>query len=119
MKDTTKVVQWNEVIEEASSISGHPKKQIEESADAIVKAVDSLLQSKQPVKRGLAVEVRTPFTNYTSTRYPEMIIDGENGQKYKRPEVCTVKCGVPKWAVIAANVGLVDDVAEKKPAKSA
>ena len=107
-KDQTKTVEFKEVIEEASSASGAPKKQLEESAAAIHNAIQTCLTKHQPKRDGDSVEVMTPFCVVKSTRLPEQIVTDASGNQVKRPACCAVNYGVRREYVLAANVGLVD-----------
>lgn len=120
-ENQTKVVEWKEVIELASTDSGIPKKQLEEDSVAIDKSIKSLLTSKQPKRDNESLEIKTPFTLYHSTRLPETVITDSAGHQVTRPSCCEVNLGIPRSYVDAANIGLVDKdtAASGKAAKSA
>jgi len=120
-KDVTKSVEWKEVVETASSESGAPKKQIEETCEAVHKAIQTCLTKHQPKRDGDSVEIMTPFAVVKSTRIPEQIVTDASGNQVKRPSCCGVNYGVSRDYVTAANIGLVDvtNASEGKKSKSA
>ena len=107
-KETTKTVSWKEVVDLVSSDSGIPKKQIEDTAQAIDKGIKSTLSSKQPKRDGDSIEIETPFTCFKSTRLAASVVVDQNGNKVNRPTCCAVNTAVPVSYIDAANLGLVD-----------
>lgn len=113
-KDTTKCIEWAEVVDVASAESGFPKKELHDGAEALAKAVETVLEKYQPKKDGDSLEVTTPFCVVTSTRLPESIVTDANGAKFTRPSCCAVNTCVRTSFITAANIGLVDPEAVEK-----
>lgn len=113
-----KTVEFEEVVATASDLSGAPKKQIEESCNAVQQAISALLTKHQPKRDGDSVEVITPFCPIISTRLPEQIVTDASGNKVKRPACCAVNTGVRREFIKAANIDLVDmSLFDETPAK--
>lgn len=113
-KETKKIIQWSEIIEDASAESGVPKKQLAEGAEILSKQVEKKLSQYQPKKDGDSLEIWTEYGSIVSTRLPETIITDANGNKFTRPSCCAVNMGVRTSYINAANVGLVDEEAVEK-----
>ena len=113
-KDSTKTIEWSEVVEMGSASSGVPKKQLAEDAEILSKAIEDTLEKYQPKKDNDALVVYSPFAVFTSTRLPETIVTDANGAKFTRPSCCAVNACLRISYINAANVGLVDPAAVEK-----
>ena len=113
-KDTNKCIEWSEVVDVASAESGFPKKELHDGAEALAKAVETVLEKHQPKKDNDSIEIFTPFCSIISTRLPESIVTDVNGAKFTRPSCCSVNVTLRTSFITAANIGLVDVEAVEK-----
>lgn len=116
-KNSRKVCNWSEVVELTASESGLPKKQIEETAEAVNVAIQHAITNYQPKKAGDSSEIRTKYGAYISTRQPATVITDASGKKVPISECCVMNVCIPNSYINAANIGLIDNVGVEKESK--
>ena len=116
-KNTNKVVEWSEVVEKTAQESNLPKKQIEETSEALNVAIQHTITDYQPKKAGDSSEIRTKFGAIITTRNPATVITDAEGRKVPIEECCSVNIAIPNNYITAANIGLIENVGVEKESK--
>lgn len=109
--NNVKTLEWKDIVEFTASESGFPKKQIEETMNAVDTSLQKLLGQNQPKKVGDRVEFETPLGLYRTERLGATQVIDVNGQKQNRPECIAINFSVRNSYIDAANIGLIDESA--------